>query len=59
MKQLLNHRNPYTGRCLKDEPNILFVELINEPTQFPEDIQVWCVISTGCARQSGVLVVRS
>jgi len=32
-KQLLNYRNPYTERCIKDEPKILFVELINEPTQ--------------------------
>ncbi len=38
IKQLLQHRNPYTGRCLKDEPKILFVELINEPSQFPDDI---------------------
>lgn len=37
IKQLLLHRNPYTGTCLKDESNILFVELINEPTQFPND----------------------
>lgn len=38
MKNMLNHVNHYTGRCIKDEPNILFVELINEPTQFPNDI---------------------
>ena len=38
LKQILQHRNPYTGRCLKDEPNILFVEFINEPSQFPDDI---------------------
>lgn len=59
MKQLLNHRNPYTGRCLKDEPNILFVELINEPTQFPEDIpgmvryinrMCKAIRSTGCKK---------
>jgi len=37
-KQILNHCNRYTGRSLKDEQKILFVELINEPTQFPEDI---------------------
>lgn len=37
-KQILNHRNRYTGRSLKDEPHILFLELINEPTQFPDDI---------------------
>jgi len=36
-KQLLNYRNPYTDRNIKDEPKILFVELINEPTQHPED----------------------
>lgn len=39
LKQLLNHCNPYTGRQIKDEPNILFVEFINEPSQFPDDIK--------------------
>lgn len=34
--QLLNHTNRYTGRMIKDEPNILFVEICNEPAQFPE-----------------------
>ena len=38
MKNILNHVNRYTGRCIKDEPNIIFVEIINEPTQFPNDI---------------------
>ncbi|MDR2917354.1 MAG: cellulase family glycosylhydrolase [Tannerella sp.] len=38
MANILNHVNRYTGKCIKDEPNILFVELINEPTQFPDDI---------------------
>ena len=33
MKQLLNHTNRYTGRKIKDEPNIIFVEVINEPAQ--------------------------
>ena len=51
--------SPYTGRCLKDEPNILFVELINEPTQFPEDIpgmvryinrMCKAIRSTGCKK---------
>lgn len=59
LKQLLRHRNPYTGRCLKDEPNILFLELINEPTQFPDDIPGMvryinrihdAVRSTGCKK---------
>jgi hypothetical protein len=38
LRQLLAHRNPYTGRQLKDEPNILFIELINEPTQHPDNL---------------------
>lgn len=59
LKQILRHRNPYTGRCLKDEPNILFVEFINEPSQFPEDIPGMvsyidrlykAVRSTGCKK---------
>ncbi len=29
--QILQHVNPHTGVALKDEPNILFVEMINEP----------------------------
>jgi hypothetical protein len=36
--QVLNHINPYTGVALKDEPAILFVELINEPVHHPEDV---------------------
>lgn len=59
LKQILRHRNPYTGRCLKDEPNILFVEFINEPSQFPDDIPGMvsyidrlykAVRSTGCKK---------
>ena len=59
LKQILQHRNPYTGRCLKDEPNILFVEFINEPSQFPDDIPGMvnyinrlykAVRSTGCKK---------
>lgn len=34
--QLLNHTNRYTGLKIKDEPNILFVEICNEPAQFPD-----------------------
>ncbi|HEY5915547.1 MAG TPA: hypothetical protein VJA21_33605 [Verrucomicrobiae bacterium] len=29
--QILRHVNPHTGVALKDEPNVLFVEMINEP----------------------------
>jgi hypothetical protein len=37
--QLLRHVNPYTGVTLKDEPAILFVEVINEPVHHPEDLK--------------------
>jgi hypothetical protein len=36
--QLLNHVNPYTGVALKNEPAILFVEMINEPVHHPENL---------------------
>jgi len=36
--QLLNHINPYTRVALKDEPAIVFVEMINEPVHHPEDV---------------------
>lgn len=57
LKQILNHVNPYTGIALKDEPNILFIELINEPTHHSNDVDgsvkyinalVDAVRSTGC-----------
>src|SRR5476649_538347 len=38
LKQLLEHVNPYTGTKLKDEPAILFVELINEPWHHSDDL---------------------
>jgi hypothetical protein len=37
IKQLLKHINPYTNTAIKDEPAILFVEMINEPVHHPED----------------------
>src|SRR5882724_8843564 len=39
IKQLLDHVNRYTGVALKDEPAILFVEMINEPVHHPEDLR--------------------
>ena len=36
VKQLLNHTNRYTGRKIKDEPNIIFVEVSNEPAQMAD-----------------------
>ncbi len=38
IQQLLRHVNPYTGIALKDEPSILFVEMINEPTHHSADV---------------------
>ncbi len=38
IRQLLEHVNPYTGLAIKDEPAVLFVEMINEPVHHPEDI---------------------
>jgi len=37
IRQLLGHINPYTGVAIKDEPAVLFVEMINEPVHHPED----------------------
>ncbi|HKG94366.1 MAG TPA: hypothetical protein VKA84_20810, partial [Gemmatimonadaceae bacterium] len=38
IRQLLNHVNPYTKTALKDEPAILFVEMINEPEHHSGDV---------------------
>ena len=57
--QLLQHVNRYTGVALKDEPAILFIEMINEPVHHPEDPQgsvryidrlVRAVRDTGCTK---------
>jgi hypothetical protein len=37
LRQILNHVNPYTGIALKDEPQIIFVEMINEPQHHADD----------------------
>jgi len=57
--QLLNHVNRYTGAAIKDEPAILFVEMINEPVHHPDDVAgsvayinrlVKAVRDTGCKK---------
>jgi hypothetical protein len=59
IKQLLNHVNPYTRVAIKDEPAILFVEMINEPVHHPDDRRgsiayintlVKAVRDTGCKK---------
>jgi hypothetical protein len=39
IEQVLKHVNPYTNVALKDEPAILFIEMINEPVHHPENLQ--------------------
>ena len=59
LRQILNHVNPYTHVALKDEPSIIFIELVNEPWHHPEDLQgsihyinalTDAVRSTGCQK---------
>ena len=59
LRQILEHVNPYTGTALKNEPSILFIELINEPWHHPDDLEgsvkyidtlTDAVRSTGCDR---------
>jgi hypothetical protein len=38
IRQLLAHVNPYTGVALRDEPAIVFIEMINEPIHHPDDV---------------------
>ncbi len=59
LRQLLDHVNPYTGVALKNEPAILFIELVNEPAQHPDhptatvryiNTLTDAVRSTGCTK---------
>jgi len=57
--QILNHVNRYTRVALKDEPSVLFIEMINEPVHRPDELSqaiqyidtlVDAVRSTGCSK---------
>jgi hypothetical protein len=59
LRQILDHVNPYTHLALKDEPSIIFIELVNEPWHHPEDLPgsihyidalTDAVRSTGCRK---------
>lgn len=59
LRQILDHVNPYTRTAIKDEPGIVFVELVNEPWHHPEDLAgsvryintlTDAVRSTGCTK---------
>jgi len=59
LRQILDHVNPYTHVALKDEPSIIFIELVNEPWHHPDDLQgsihyinalTDAVRSTGCQK---------
>ncbi|MEK7239569.1 MAG: hypothetical protein AAB224_03215 [Gemmatimonadota bacterium] len=59
LRQILEHVNPYTGTKIKDEPAILFIEMINEPVHHPADFAgsvkyinalAEAVRSTGCTK---------
>jgi len=59
LRQILDHVNPYTHLALKDEPSIIFIELVNEPWHHPDDLQgsihyinalTDAVRSTGCQK---------
>lgn len=57
LRQILEHVNPYTGTTIKDDPSIIMIEMINEPSHHPENFKVSvnyintlveAVRSTGC-----------
>src|SRR5207247_4316322 len=59
LRKILNHMNLYTQLAIKDEPVIVFIELVNEPLHHPEDLQgsihyinalTDAVRSTGCQK---------
>lgn len=59
LRQILEHINPYTHVALKDEPAIIFIEMINEPVHRSRDLPgsiayinalVDAVRGTGCRK---------
>ncbi len=39
MNQILNHQNRYSGKLLKNEPTIIGIEIINEPTHVTDKLK--------------------
>ncbi|MEX2477151.1 MAG: hypothetical protein WD357_01865 [Gracilimonas sp.] len=37
LDQFLNHENPYTGKTYREDPNIIAMEIINEPTHYGDE----------------------
>ena len=59
LTQFLNYRNRYTGRCYKEEPHIIAVEILNEPARVMgrnEEIRAYidtmyeAIRATGCKK---------
>ncbi|SMO50070.1 membrane or secreted protein [Gracilimonas mengyeensis] len=37
LDQFLNHKNPYTGKTYREDPNIIAMEIINEPSHWGDE----------------------
>lgn len=37
LDQFLNHENPFTGKTYREDPNIIAMEIINEPTHYGDE----------------------
>lgn len=55
LKQFITHVNPYTGKSYRDDPDIIAVELFNEPSHpgGPEETTRFIDALTGALRQAG------
>jgi hypothetical protein len=55
LTQFMNHVNPYTGKAYKDDPNIIAVEVSNEPhhRESPEIVTAFVKRMVAAIRRSG------